>query len=51
MRYESSANADVWGPGDVQSYAAWQQKLGFEGDDANGVPGKTSWDKLQVPSV
>ncbi|GAA2341268.1 peptidoglycan-binding protein [Streptomyces caniferus] len=50
-RYESSVNADAWGPGDVKSYAAWQEKLGFEGDDANGLPGKTSWDKLQVPNV
>ncbi|MFM9694281.1 peptidoglycan-binding protein [Streptomyces europaeiscabiei] len=50
-RYQSSANADVWGPGDVKSYAAWQQKLDFAGDDANGIPGKTSWDKLKVPNV
>ncbi|MEU6230047.1 peptidoglycan-binding protein [Streptomyces sp. NPDC047042] len=50
-RYQSSANADVWGPGDVKSYAAWQRKLDFKGDDANGIPGKTSWDKLQVPDV
>ena len=50
-RYQSSANADVWGPGDVKSYAAWQHKLGFEGADANGFPGKTSWDKLHVPNV
>jgi hypothetical protein len=50
-RYQSNANADVWGPGDVKSYAAWQQKLGFHGGDANGVPGKTSWDKLKVPNV
>ncbi|MER6288981.1 peptidoglycan-binding protein [Streptomyces sviceus] len=50
-RYQSNAHADVWGPGDVKSYAAWQHKLGFQGADANGVPGKTSWDKLQVPNV
>jgi hypothetical protein len=50
-RYQSNADADIWGPGDVQSYAAWQQKLGFEGDDANGIPGQSSWDKLQVPNV
>ncbi|WP_329234415.1 peptidoglycan-binding protein [Streptomyces canus] len=50
-RYQSNANADVWGPGDVKSYAAWQQKLGFQGADANGIPGKTSWDKLQVPNA
>ncbi|MEV5796547.1 peptidoglycan-binding protein [Streptomyces collinus] len=50
-RYQSSANTDVWGPGDVKSYAAFQRKLGLAGDDANGIPGKTSWDKLQVPNV
>ncbi|MGJ5803789.1 peptidoglycan-binding protein [Streptomyces europaeiscabiei] len=50
-RYQSSAHGDVWGPGDVKSYAAWQQKLDFAGDDANGIPGKLSWDKLQVPNV
>ncbi|MFI0715992.1 peptidoglycan-binding protein [Streptomyces inhibens] len=50
-RYQSSANADVWGPGDVKSYAAWQRKLDFEGDDANGVPGKASWGRLHVPNV
>ncbi|WP_119582775.1 peptidoglycan-binding protein [Streptomyces europaeiscabiei] len=49
-RYQSSAHGDVWGPGDVKSYAAWQQKLDFAGDDANGIPGKTSWDKLKVPT-
>ncbi|MFE1837341.1 peptidoglycan-binding protein [Streptomyces sviceus] len=50
-RYQSNAHADVWGPGDAKSYAAWQHKLGFQGADANGVPGKTSWDKLKVPNV
>ncbi|MFG2266440.1 peptidoglycan-binding protein [Streptomyces sp. NPDC048720] len=50
-RYQSSANTDVWGPGDVKSYAAFQRKLGLAGDDANGIPGKISWDKLQVPNV
>ncbi|MFF0464646.1 peptidoglycan-binding protein [Streptomyces mexicanus] len=47
--YESNADADVWGPGDVQSDATWQQKLGFEGDDANGIPGKSSSDRLRAP--
>ncbi|MFF4060805.1 peptidoglycan-binding protein [Streptomyces sp. NPDC001668] len=50
-RYQSHANADVWGPGDVKSYAAFQKKLGFDGAAANGIPGETSWDKLQVPNV
>lgn len=49
-RYQSSANADVWGSGDVASYAAWQRHLGYSGTDANGIPGKTSWDKLKVPN-
>lgn len=39
------------GPGDVKSYAAWQQKPGSKGDDANGTRGKTGWDKRYVPNV
>jgi hypothetical protein len=49
--YVSSANADVWGSGDVASYAAWQRHLGYTGTDANGTPGPTSWAKLHVPNV
>lgn len=49
-KYLSSANADVWGSGDERSYAAWQRKLGYAGSDADGTPGKTSWDKLKVPN-
>ncbi|MGP8297760.1 peptidoglycan-binding protein [Streptomyces inhibens] len=50
-RYESTSNTDVWGSGDVKSYAAWQRKLHFSGSDADGVPGKSSWDQLRVPNV
>jgi len=50
-RYQSSANPDVWGSGDVASYAAWQRHLGYTGADANGIPGATSWAKLRVPNV
>ncbi len=50
-RYQSSANADVWGSGDERSYAAWQRKLGYTGAAADGIPGSTSWAKLQVPNV
>lgn len=50
-RYQSTSNPDTWGPGDKASYAAWQRKCGFTGDDANGIPGKTSWDDLKVPNV
>lgn len=50
-RYQSSANADVWGSGDELSYAAWQRKLGYTGGSADGIPGPTSWAKLHVPNV
>ncbi|RSN64407.1 endolysin [Streptomyces sp. WAC 04229] len=50
-RYTSSTRFDVWGPGDVRSYIAWQQKLGFEGRAADGIPGRLSWDRLEVPNV
>ncbi|MCA1841553.1 MAG: peptidoglycan-binding protein, partial [Actinobacteria bacterium] len=50
-RYQSSSNKDVWGSGDVASYSAWQKKCGFSGSDANGTPGKTTWDLLRVPNV
>lgn len=39
----------LWEPADAASYAKWQRKLGYSGKDANGVPGKVSWDKLKVP--
>jgi hypothetical protein len=50
-RYQSDANADVWGSGDERSYAAWQRKLGYSGAAADGTPGPTSWSKLKVPNV
>jgi len=50
-RYQSDANSNVWGSGDVASYAAWQRHLGYSGADANGIPGPTSWAKLHVPNV
>ncbi|MEW2634081.1 peptidoglycan-binding protein [Streptomyces sp. NPDC048389] len=40
-----------WTEADRTSYAAWQRKLGYSGSDADGIPGKTSWDKLKVPNV
>ncbi|MGA5822889.1 peptidoglycan-binding protein [Kitasatospora sp. NPDC094028] len=50
-RYRSTGDEDVWGSGDVASYQAWQVKLGFQGSDADGTPGQSSWDRLQVPQV
>lgn len=49
-RYQSDANADVWGSGDVASYAAWQRHLDYTGSAADGTPGATSWAKLKVPN-
>ncbi|QQZ54161.1 N-acetylmuramoyl-L-alanine amidase [Streptomyces microflavus] len=41
----------AWSTADRNSYATWQRKLGYTGTDANGIPGKTSWDRLKVPNV
>ncbi len=49
-RYEVGPGPD-WSDADRKSYAAWQRKLGFSGTDADGIPGKTSWDRLKVPNV
>lgn len=40
-----------WTTVDKASYAKWQRKLGYTGTDADGWPGKTSWDKLKVPTA
>lgn len=54
-KYQTSRNIDTWGSGDEASYKAWQKKysdqkkLGWTGDDLDGIPGKTSWDALKVP--
>ncbi|MFJ2006986.1 peptidoglycan-binding protein [Streptomyces chartreusis] len=39
------------GQADVDSYEAWQRKCGYSGAAAQWPPGKTTWDKLQVPNV
>lgn len=39
-----------WSDADRQSYAKWQRKLGYSGADADGWPGRASWDKLKVPA-
>ncbi|MFG2138014.1 peptidoglycan-binding protein [Streptomyces sp. NPDC048650] len=40
----------AWSPADRSSYAAWQRKLGYTGADADGIPGRVSWDRLRVPA-
>ncbi|MFE7566196.1 peptidoglycan-binding protein [Streptomyces sp. NPDC057539] len=50
-RYQSTKDPDVIGSGDKASYEAWQRKCGYTGAAATWPPGKTTWDKLQVPNV
>ncbi|MFD7311054.1 peptidoglycan-binding protein [Promicromonospora sp. NPDC059942] len=38
-----------WSDIDRQSYAAWQTELGYRGADADGWPGRASWNQLRVP--
>ena len=40
-----------WTNADRQSYRRWQQKLGYTGSAADGIPGQKSWDALKVPNV
>ncbi|MEU2992964.1 peptidoglycan-binding protein [Streptomyces griseoincarnatus] len=40
-----------WTEVDRQSYARWQRHLGYRGDDADGWPGRASWNALKVPKV
>lgn len=39
------------GTADIASYEAWQRKCGYSGAAAKWPPGKTTWDRLQVPNV
>ncbi|EAU32100.1 predicted protein [Aspergillus terreus NIH2624] len=47
----SSGPGPQWTDADRRSYQCWQEKLGYSGDDADGWPGKTSWDQLKVPAT
>lgn len=47
-RYEEGPGPQ-WTDADRASYAAWQRRCGFSGADANGWPGKSTWDRLKVP--
>ncbi|MBB5121150.1 hypothetical protein FHS36_004602 [Streptomyces eurocidicus] len=40
-----------WTVADLRSYARWQRKQGFSGSDADGWPGRVTWDALRVPKV
>ncbi|MEU0978450.1 peptidoglycan-binding protein [Streptomyces griseus] len=41
----------AWSEADRASYAAFQRKCGYTGKAADGIPGKSSWDRLKVPNV
>lgn len=45
----ASGPGPKWSEADRASYAAWQRKLGYTGSEADGWPGKSSWDRLKVP--
>ncbi|MFJ3858147.1 peptidoglycan-binding protein [Streptomyces sp. NPDC090085] len=40
-----------WTDADRNSYAKWQRAQGFTGADADGWPGRKTWDALKVPAV
>ncbi|MFE2245243.1 peptidoglycan-binding protein [Streptomyces lavendulae] len=47
----TSGPGPQWTKADKDSYAKWQRKRGFSGSDADGWPGRTTWDALRVPKV
>lgn len=48
---DESCVSSRWDEYHRQSYAEWQRRLGYSGPDADGVPGRRSWDLLRVPRV
>ncbi|MFE2990537.1 peptidoglycan-binding protein [Streptomyces sp. NPDC059262] len=40
-----------WTDTDRRPYAAWQHKIGLSASDADGIPGRQSWDRLHVPAT
>ncbi|KOV18653.1 hypothetical protein ADK60_26830, partial [Streptomyces sp. XY431] len=47
----TSGPGPQWSQTDQASYKAWQEKLGFTGANADGWPGRTTWDQLKVPDI
>ncbi|MFI1615623.1 peptidoglycan-binding protein [Streptomyces lydicus] len=48
--YGFSGPGPRWNEKHRQAYACFQRQLGFTGADADGWPGRTSWDRLRVPA-
>ena len=40
-----------WSEDDRRSYSKWQHKQGFDGSDADGIPGRLTWERLRVPAL
>lgn len=40
-----------WSEADRLSYQCWQQKQGYSGSNADGIPGQRTWDALHVAHV
>ncbi|RYP56925.1 hypothetical protein DL769_009817 [Monosporascus sp. CRB-8-3] len=47
----STGPGPEWVDDTQESYACWQTKLGYTGEDADGWPGVASWNALEVPRV
>ncbi|KAH7115608.1 hypothetical protein EDB81DRAFT_862213 [Dactylonectria macrodidyma] len=47
----STGPGPEWVDDTQESYACWQTKLGYTGEDADGWPGAASWSALKVPRV
>ncbi|MFE9850361.1 peptidoglycan-binding protein [Streptomyces sp. NPDC005576] len=50
-RYYTVGPGPKLGKADVDAYQAYQRSLGYTGSAATWPPGKTTWDKLQVPNT
>ncbi|GFE15565.1 hypothetical protein Sgleb_36120 [Streptomyces glebosus] len=47
--YGFSGPGPKWNDKHRQAYASFQSALGYTGSDADGWPGRKSWDQLRVP--
>lgn len=50
-RYYAVGPGPKLGQADVSAYEAYQRSLGYTGTAATWPPGKTTWNKLQVPNT
>ncbi|MGP8300388.1 peptidoglycan-binding protein [Streptomyces inhibens] len=48
--YGFSGPGSRWNEKHRKAYALWQESLGLSGPEADGWPGRRSWDALRVPN-